>query len=141
MQRDNIRVWRSLVSRLNGVQEALSSNLNTRTTKVPKSVDFGTFFVFGRLPNKRKTMHDAAIAVVKKRAYNRRAVVSSKNIAVPSCTARHLLNILLMLRIERLGHYSIKGPVEYAWRLHRPLCIKTVSREMTEKNGEISEGR
>ena len=27
----NIRVWRSLVSRLNGVQEALSSNLNTRT--------------------------------------------------------------------------------------------------------------
>jgi hypothetical protein len=26
-----IRVWRSLVSRLNGVQEALSSNLNTRT--------------------------------------------------------------------------------------------------------------
>ena len=25
------RVWRSLVSRLNGVQEALSSNLNTRT--------------------------------------------------------------------------------------------------------------
>ena len=29
----DIRVWRSLVSRLNGVQEALSSNLNTRTTK------------------------------------------------------------------------------------------------------------
>ena len=26
-----IRVWRSLVSRLNGVQEALSSNLSTRT--------------------------------------------------------------------------------------------------------------
>ncbi len=27
----NIRVWRSLVSRLNGVQEASSSNLDTRT--------------------------------------------------------------------------------------------------------------
>ena len=27
------RVWRSLVSRLNGVQEAFSSNLNTRTRK------------------------------------------------------------------------------------------------------------
>ena len=30
-RQQNIRVWRSLVSRLNGVQEALSSNLNTRT--------------------------------------------------------------------------------------------------------------
>ena len=30
----DIRVWRSLVSRLNGVQEALSSNLNTRTIGV-----------------------------------------------------------------------------------------------------------
>ena len=30
----NIRVWRSLVSRLNGVQEALSSNLNTRTKNI-----------------------------------------------------------------------------------------------------------
>ena len=39
----NIRVWRSLVSRLNGVQEASSSNLDTRTKKVPKSMDFGTF--------------------------------------------------------------------------------------------------
>ncbi len=29
----NIRVWRSLVSRLNGVQEASSSNLDTRTKK------------------------------------------------------------------------------------------------------------
>ena len=28
-----IRVWRSLVSRLNGVQEASSSNLDTRTKK------------------------------------------------------------------------------------------------------------
>ena len=102
---------------------------------------FRNFFCFGRLPNKRKTMHDAAIAVVKKRAYNRRAVVSSKNIAVPSYTARHLLNILLMLRVERLGHYSIKRPVEPPGVLHRSLCIKTMSREMTEKNGEISEGR
>ena len=30
---DDIRVWRSLVSRLNGVQEASSSNLDTRTKK------------------------------------------------------------------------------------------------------------
>ena len=30
-QKINIRVWRSLVSRLNGVQEASSSNLDTRT--------------------------------------------------------------------------------------------------------------
>ena len=33
----NIRVWRSLVSRLNGVQEASSSNLDTRTMK-PKEL-------------------------------------------------------------------------------------------------------
>ena len=32
-QRAGLRVWRSLVSRLNGVQEALSSNLSTRTTQ------------------------------------------------------------------------------------------------------------
>ena len=31
--KQNIRVWRSLVSRLNGVQEASSSNLDTRTMK------------------------------------------------------------------------------------------------------------
>ena len=30
-KKQNIRVWRSLVSRLNGVQEASSSNLDTRT--------------------------------------------------------------------------------------------------------------
>ena len=36
----NIRVWRSLVSRLNGVQEALSSNLNTRTSKKPEIEGF-----------------------------------------------------------------------------------------------------
>ena len=30
---EKIRVWRSLVSRLNGVQEASSSNLDTRTKK------------------------------------------------------------------------------------------------------------
>lgn len=35
-EKQNIRVWRSLVSRLNGVQEALSSNLNTRT-KTPRN--------------------------------------------------------------------------------------------------------
>ena len=40
------RVWRSLVSRLNGVQEALSSNLNTRTKSSENHliwVIFGTF--------------------------------------------------------------------------------------------------
>ena len=43
-----IRVWRSLVSRLNGVQEALSSNLSTRTRSSEitlKFGDFGTFFL------------------------------------------------------------------------------------------------
>ena len=39
----NIRVWRSLVSRLNGVQEAPSSNLGTRT-KRPLSVWKAAFF-------------------------------------------------------------------------------------------------
>ena len=33
-----IRVWRSLVSRLNGVQEASSSNLDTRTKMEEKSL-------------------------------------------------------------------------------------------------------
>ena len=42
----SIRVWRSLVSRLNGVQEALSSNLNTRRPKPLKSKDLGGFFNF-----------------------------------------------------------------------------------------------
>ena len=44
--KDN-RVWRSLVSRLNGVQEALSSNLSTRTKSSENHliwVIFGTFF-------------------------------------------------------------------------------------------------
>ena len=35
--REHIRVWRSLVSRLNGVQEAASSNLVTRTRKYRKT--------------------------------------------------------------------------------------------------------
>ena len=42
----SIRVWRSLVSRLNGVQEALSSNLNTRIPKPLKSKDLSGFFNF-----------------------------------------------------------------------------------------------
>ena len=41
----NIRVWRSLVSRLNGVQEASSSNLDTRTKK-PKSTYVGFGFLY-----------------------------------------------------------------------------------------------
>ena len=40
-----IRVWRSLVSRLNGVQEASSSNLDTRTKKVLKPQGFQDFFL------------------------------------------------------------------------------------------------
>ena len=39
----HIRVWRSLVSRLNGVQEASSSNLDTRTNK--KRVAFAALFL------------------------------------------------------------------------------------------------
>ena len=40
----HFRVWRSLVSRLNGVQEALSSNLNTRTkTCISKEVQVFSF--------------------------------------------------------------------------------------------------
>ena len=45
---DGIRVWRSLVSRLNGVQEASSSNLDTRTKKLKQHLLFQLFsFVFG----------------------------------------------------------------------------------------------
>ena len=39
----DFRVWRSLVSRLNGVQEALSSNLSTRTKE--QSSKEGCFFL------------------------------------------------------------------------------------------------
>ena len=42
MQR--IRVWRSLVSRLNGVQEASSSNLDTRTKKAETLFTVSAFF-------------------------------------------------------------------------------------------------
>ena len=47
-QKINIRVWRSLVSRLNGVQEASSSNLDTRTKSSRFCLNWaktGTFFV------------------------------------------------------------------------------------------------
>ena len=40
----NIRVWRSLVSRLNGVQEAAGSNPVTRTTKRLEIARFQVFF-------------------------------------------------------------------------------------------------
>ena len=40
-----IRVWRSLVSRLNGVQEASSSNLDTRTKKALNSKEFSAFLL------------------------------------------------------------------------------------------------
>ena len=41
---NNIRVWRSLVSRLNGVQEASSSNLDTRTKNTVEFNDSTVFF-------------------------------------------------------------------------------------------------
>ena len=40
-----IRVWRSLVSRLNGVQEASSSNLDTRTKKQKQFLLFLLFYL------------------------------------------------------------------------------------------------
>ena len=43
----NIRVWRSLVSRLNGVQEASSSNLDTRTKGSAFRDESASFFVAG----------------------------------------------------------------------------------------------
>ena len=43
-----IRVWRSLVSRLNGVQEALSSNLSTRTNKRTSALQMSFYFGFRR---------------------------------------------------------------------------------------------
>ena len=42
----NIRVWRSLVSRLNGVQEASSSNLDTRTMRPKEHLLFRFSFLF-----------------------------------------------------------------------------------------------
>ena len=48
----NIRVWRSLVSRLNGVQEAAGSNPVTRTKNTVKSYGFTVFLLlFYRLLN------------------------------------------------------------------------------------------
>ena len=41
----NIRVGRSLVSRLNGVQEASSSNLDTRTKKMGNYLRSFPFFI------------------------------------------------------------------------------------------------
>ena len=42
----HIRVWRSLVSRLNGVQEASSSNLDTRTKKAERVFTLSAFFFY-----------------------------------------------------------------------------------------------
>ncbi len=44
-QEQNIRVWRSLVSRLNGVQEASSSNLDTRTKNTVVLKETTVFFL------------------------------------------------------------------------------------------------
>ena len=46
-KKQNIRVWRSLVSRLNGVQEASSSNLDTRTMKSERTYVLSDF-IFSR---------------------------------------------------------------------------------------------
>ena len=46
-----IRVWRSLVSRLNGVQEASSSNLDTRTKKAETVFTVSAFFFLWRDSN------------------------------------------------------------------------------------------
>ena len=43
--KQNIRVWRSLVSRLNGVQEASSSNLDTRTKGSAFRDESASFFI------------------------------------------------------------------------------------------------
>ena len=45
----NIRVWRSLVSRLNGVQEASGSNLDTRTKKAERALALSAFFFCGEI--------------------------------------------------------------------------------------------
>ena len=47
----NNRVWRSLVSRLNGVQEASSSNLDTRTTKTERAFALSVFVFLMRDSN------------------------------------------------------------------------------------------
>ena len=47
----NIRVWRSLVSRLNGVQEASSSNLDTRTMKTERAFALSVFIISRRDSN------------------------------------------------------------------------------------------
>ena len=62
----NIRVWRSLVSRLNGVQEALSSNLNTRTTENPETRMVSGFFVFARQHEKSRSSNTFLTAAGRK---------------------------------------------------------------------------
>ena len=58
----NIRVWRSLVSRLNGVQEALSSNLNTRTKEYHRKM---VLFLFLYTVGRTQGLLQAAQAAVK----------------------------------------------------------------------------
>ena len=49
--KQNIRVWRSLVSRLNGVQEASSSNLDTRTIRPKEGMLFRSYFLSRNHPS------------------------------------------------------------------------------------------
>ena len=49
MKKPNIRVWRSLVSRLNGVQEAAGSNPVTRTKEEVFGLPLSVFMTGGLL--------------------------------------------------------------------------------------------
>ena len=53
----NIRVWRSLVSRLNGVQEASSSNLDTRTMKTERAIALSVFIFYYRFERFNGAVH------------------------------------------------------------------------------------
>ena len=55
--KQNIRVWRSLLSRLNGVQEASSSNLDTRTIKTERANALSVLiFLFERFEQSNATV-------------------------------------------------------------------------------------
>ena len=55
-QQMKIRVWRSLVSRLNGVQEASSSNLDTRTMKTEGVFALSVFIFYLRFEQYNTTV-------------------------------------------------------------------------------------
>ena len=61
--KNGIRVWRSLVSRLNGVQEALSSNLSTRTNKNLVIVWLQGFYFYPKADRRQFFYHYAEKAL------------------------------------------------------------------------------